>query len=221
MRHFRLFLSVVIAGVVFLVADLHYGNQQTLVTDSFKTVQTSFLSNSGNELTESDPLSDKDDFIDSDVPATTETRRDNFPTTPTTSSHSSDRRRSLLIFGADRSGTTFISRMFSEDPQVFMIYEPLWVTKRWRKNEPEKDWSNSELQLVNGILSCNFPDFPKATLFLNHTSRNWAVAPFKNPFQTPNFLGIEPGTHWCKASALTTAPSLLSPHVTSFAYNNF
>ena len=191
MRHFRLFLSVVIAGVVFLVAELHYGNQQqTLVTDSFKTVQTSFLSNSGNELTESDPLSDKDDLIDSDVPATTETRRDNFPTTPTTSSHSSDRRRSLLIFGADRSGTTFISRMFSEDPQVFMIYEPLWVTKRWRKNEPEKDWSNSELHLVNGILSCNFPDFPKATLFLNHTSRNWAVAPFKNPFQTPNFCNV-------------------------------
>lgn len=195
MRHFRfclrLLFAVVIACAVFLVADLLYGNQQqTIVTDSFKTLQTSFLSNSGNELTKSDPLSDKDDFIELDVPSTTETRRDNFPTTPTTSSDSSDRRRSLLIYGADRSGTTFISRMFSEDPQVFMIYEPLWVTKRLRKAEPETDWSKSELELVNGILSCNFPDFPMAKLFLGHTSRNWAAAPFKNPFQTPNFCNV-------------------------------
>ena len=195
MRHFRfslrLLFAVVIGCAVFLVADLLYGSQQqTIVTDSFKTVQTSFLPNSGNELTKSDPLSDKDDFIDLDVPSTTETRRDNIPTTPKTSSDSSDRRRSLLIYGADRSGTTFISRMFSEDPQVFMIYEPLWVTKRWRKTEPDKDWSNSELELVNGILSCNFPDFPRATMFLGHTSRNWAAAPFKNPFQTPNFCNV-------------------------------
>lgn len=195
MRHFRfslrLLFAVVIACAVFLVADLLYGNQQqTIVTDSFKTLQTSFLSNSGNELTKNDPLSDKDDFIDLDVPSTTETRRDNFPTTPTTSSDSSDRRRSLLIYGADRSGTTFISRMFSEDPQVFMIYEPLWVTKRLRKAEPETDWSKSELELVNGILSCNFPDFPMAKLFLGHTSRNWAAASFKNPFQTPNFCNV-------------------------------
>ena len=196
MRHFRFFLrllfAVVIACAVFLVADLLYGNQQqTIVTDSFKTLQTSFLSNSESELTKSDPLSDEDDFFDFDVPSTTaETRQDNFPVTPTTSSDSSGRRRSLLIYGADRSGTTFISRMFSEDPQVFMIYEPLWVTKRWRRAEPEKDWSKSELQLVNGILSCNFPDFPMATQFLGHTSRNWAAAPFKNPFQTPNFCNV-------------------------------
>ena len=187
----RLLFAVVIVCAVFLVADLLYGNQQqTTVTDHFNAIQTSFLSNSANDFTKSVPLWDTDDFIDPDVFATTENRRHNFPTTPTTSSDSSDRRRSLLIYGADRSGTTFISRMFSEDPQVFMIYEPLWVTKRWRKNEPEKDWSNSELELVNGILSCNFPDFPKATLFLGRTSRNWAAAPFKNPFQTTNFCNV-------------------------------
>lgn len=199
MRHFRfslrLLFTLVIAFAVFLVADLLYGNQQqTIVADSIKTIETSFLSNSGNELTKSvpveDPFSDKNDFIDFNFPSTTDTRRDNFPMIPTTSSDSSERRRSLLIYGADRSGTTFISRMFSEDPQVFMIYEPLWVTKRWRKAEPEKDWSNSELELVNGILSCNFPDFPMAAQFLGHTSRNWAAAPFKNPFQSPNFCNV-------------------------------
>lgn len=188
MRYFRfslrLLFAVIIACAVFLVADLLYGNQQqTIVTDSFKTLQTSFLSNSESKPTKSEPLSDEDGFLDfDDVPSTT--------MTPTTSSDSSNRRRSLLIYGADRSGTTFISRMFSEDPQVFMIYEPLWVTKRWRRTEPQKDWSNSELELVNGILSCNFPDFPMATQFLGHTSRNWAAAPFKNPFQTPNFCNV-------------------------------
>ena len=198
MKHFRFSLQllfvVVIACAVFLVADLlyklHGNHQQTTLADSFKSLRTSFLSNSRNKPTKSDPPSDKNDFIDIDVPSTTETHRDNFPATPTTSSDPSDRRRSLLIYGADRSGTTFISRMFSEDPQVFTIYEPLWVTKRWRKAKPETNWSNSELEVVNGILSCNFPDFPMATQFLGHTSKNWAVAPFKNPFQTPNFCNV-------------------------------
>ena len=42
-------------------------------------------------------------------------------------------RRSLLIFGHDRSGTTFISAMFAKDPKIFMVYEPLWITQRWDK----------------------------------------------------------------------------------------
>lgn len=102
----------------------------------------------------------------------------------------SQRRRSLLIFGADRSGTTFISRMFSEDPQMFMIYEPLWVTKAWRKKQPSEDWTRSELEVINGILSCNFTKFPLATRFLAHTSRQWSAASFKNPFLSENFCSV-------------------------------
>lgn len=40
-------------------------------------------------------------------------------------------RKGIIIFGQDRSGTTFISAMFANDPQIFMVYEPLWITQRW------------------------------------------------------------------------------------------
>lgn len=123
--------------------------------------------------------------------------------TPTESSGSSERRKSLLIFGADRSGTTFISRMFSEDPNVFMIYEPLWVTKTWKKTQRDEDWSRSDLEVVNGILSCNFADFPMATKFLAHTSKNWAAAKFKNPFDSSNFCNVsETGEKQCQDLSL-------------------
>ena len=199
MRYFRfsslrLLFAVVIASAVLLVVILLYeSQQQNIVAYPLKAFETSFQLNSQKELTKSVTLEeavlDRDDFHFT-APSTSDIRQENFQMTPTSSSDSSERRRSLLLFGADRSGTTFISRMFSEDPQVFMIYEPLWVTKRWRKTEPEQNWSRSEVEVLNGILSCNFPDFPMATQFLAHTSRNWAAAPFKNPFQSPNFCNV-------------------------------
>ncbi|XP_078353537.1 carbohydrate sulfotransferase 3-like [Oculina patagonica] len=216
MRYFRISLrllfAVVMASAMLLVAILLYeSQQQNIVADPFKTVETSLLLNSQKELTKSVPneevVLDMDDFHFTPAPRS-DSHRDDFRMTPTSSSDSSERRRSLLVFGADRSGTTFISRMFSEDPQVFMIYEPLWVTKRWRKSKPEQDWSRSELEVLNGILSCNFQDFPMATEFLAHTSRNWAAAPFKNPFQTPNFCNVSDTDR-------TSCPDLL--HMPKFA----
>ena len=135
----------------------------------------------------------------------------------TSSSDSSERRRSLLIYGADRSGTTFISRMFSNDPQIFMIYEPLWVTKQWRKRL-EGNWSNSELEVLSGILGCRFADFPRATQFLAHTSRNWAAASFTNPFTTPNFCNVtESGQMSCPD--LVSMPKFVD-HVCSTKYKH-
>ena len=102
------------------------------------------------------------------------------------------KRRSLLIFGDDRSGTTFVTKMFAADPQMFTVYEPLWVTK--------KEWFSkfligSDLQVkltldvVNALLSCQFTHSKAGTKFLAHTSKTW-VGPGvfeKNIFRTSPF----------------------------------
>ena len=197
MKYFRYILRLMIAFVTglagMLVAVLLFDSmQKKTIAVPGKTTGNPLLLNSLDELTRSTPhkenVLDMNNFQFTHPP--TSNSRKNFRTNPTSPSDSSERRRSLIVFGADRSGTTFISRMFSEDPEVFMIYEPLWVTKRWRKTEPHQDWSRSELEVINGIISCNFQDFPMATQFLAHTSRNWAAAAFKNPFQSANFCNV-------------------------------
>lgn len=197
MRHFRCgvrLLIVVITGLAIATVAvlLLQSIQQMTIAVPVETSENLQIQDFIDEMTRSTPYEatamEKKDLRFS--PAATYNTLNNFPLNPTSTSDSSERRRSLVVFGADRSGTTFISRMFSQDPQVFMIYEPLWVTKRWRKTEPHQDWSRSELEVINGIISCNFPDFPMATQFLAHASRNWAAAPFKNPFQTVNFCNV-------------------------------
>ena len=188
-----LFVAVITSAVLLVVTLIYERHQENLMLHPFKPLYSSLFLNTQREPTKNAHLeevfSEKEDFHFT-PPKTSDIRQNNFQTALTSSLDAFERRRSLLIFGADRSGTTFISRMFSEDPQVFMIYEPLWVTKRWRTSQPQTNWTNSELEVLNGILSCNFPDFPMATQFLAHTSRNWAVAPFKNPFESPNFCNV-------------------------------
>ena len=212
MAHIRislqtLFIMVIAAAALSLGVLMYGSHHQKIIANSCRRTDTSQLLTSFVQTTKSLSLEelpfDEDNDLQFDSGSTFETQ--------TQSSDSSKRKRSLLIFGADRSGTTFLSRMFSEDPNVLMIYEPLWVTKRWRKAQPSEDWSRSELEVINGILSCNFADFPMATKFLAHTSRNWAAAPFKNPFQTPNFCNVS-GTgktscpDFCQISPQTSVP---------------
>lgn len=111
------------------------------------------------------------------------------PTDAPTSSQTPARspRRSLLIFGHDRSGTTFISAMFAKDPQIFMVYEPLWITQRWKYYEPDYHCSKCELQLVSSIVACNFTRSAVSTKFLSYVSAPWTGALPVNIFNTPNF----------------------------------
>ena len=188
----RLFFMVFVTIAALSISVLIIGTQQTRGKALLRYIHTPATSLPIEQLFS---LTKEDTYL-------TESSDDDFTTPasdlPAEPSLSPERRRSLLIFGADRSGTTFISRMFSEDPKVFMIYEPLWVSKRWRKEQPEKDWSRSELEVVNGILSCNFVNFRFAKTFLAHTSKNWAAAPFKNPFETENFCNVsEKGKKSC------------------------
>ena len=90
-------------------------------------------------------------------------------------------RRSLLIFGHDRSGTTFISAMFAKDPKIFMVYEPLWITRRWDK------CSQCELKVVSSIVACNFTRSPVSTKFLSYTSYPWTGALPVNIFKSSKF----------------------------------
>ena len=88
-----------------------------------------------------------------------------------------EKRRSLLIFGCDRSGTTFLTHLFSEDPNIFAVYEPLWITR---------DWSEKDVRdVISALMSCHFIDKPTALKFLASTSKKWAPGLFKNPFQSP------------------------------------
>ena len=96
-------------------------------------------------------------------------------------------RRSLLIFGQDRTGTTFLSAMFAQDPQMFIVYEPLWITKGWRSSEPNYNCSGCELEIVNAILSCNFSRYPSSTKFLSYVKTAWTGALPVNIFTTNHF----------------------------------
>lgn len=95
------------------------------------------------------------------------------------------KRRSLVIFGDDRSGTTFLTRMFSEDTNIFSVYEPLWITRKWRMTEPDRDQVKDVTDVVGALMSCHFADNPTAMKFLASTSKTWAPGLFKNPFQSP------------------------------------
>lgn len=124
-----------------------------------------------------------DDQTASDIP----TRRPADPTRRPADPTKNPARQSLLIFGQDRSGTTFISAMFSTDPQIFMVYEPLWITKRWKYYERGYNCSECELQVVNSIVACNFTRSPVSTKFLSYTSHPWTKALPVNIFRSPNF----------------------------------
>lgn len=118
------------------------------------------------------------------------------------------RRRSLVIFGDDRSGTTLLTRMFSEDPNIFSVYEPLWITRKWRATEPDRDQVKDVTDVVSALMSCHFVDSPTAMKFLAHTSKKWAPGLFKNPFQSPPICsGTDKGKITCPSPE--TVPSLV------------
>ena len=110
---------------------------------------------------------------------------ENFRQAAEDTTKSSEKRRSLVIFGDDRSGTTFLTRLFSEDPNVFSVYEPLWVTRDWFRKEIGRNLKQDVVDVVGALMSCNFLDNPIAMKFLASTSKKWAPGLFKNPFQSP------------------------------------
>lgn len=100
-----------------------------------------------------------------------------------------ERRRSLLIYGADRSGTTFTTKMFAEDPQLITVYEPLWITTRWNSEDSTQrpNWKRNVLDLLTAILSCKFAKSAAGIKFLSQTTRQWSGAYVKNPFKSLAF----------------------------------
>ena len=118
------------------------------------------------------------------------------------------KRRSLVIFGDDRSGTTLLTRMFSEDSNIFSVYEPLWITRKWRTTESDRDQVKDVTDVVGALMSCRFVDNPTAMKFLAHTSKNWAPGLFKNPFRSPPICnGTEKGNKACPSPE--TVPRLV------------
>ena len=131
-----------------------------------------------------------DDESTSDIPTRRPADTTRIPTDPTPRLADPTQRpvrRSLLIFGHDRSGTTFISAMFAKDPQIFMVYEPLWITQRWEYYEPHYRCSKCELQVVSSIVACNFTRSSVSTKFLSYTSYPWTGALPVNIFKSRKF----------------------------------
>lgn len=100
------------------------------------------------------------------------------------STRKTDKRRSLVIFGDDRSGTTFLTRLFSEDPQIFSVYEPLWITRDWTRDEKGRNLTADVNNVISAIMSCHFASNPTVLKFLEKTAKKWAPGLFKNPFQS-------------------------------------
>lgn len=101
------------------------------------------------------------------------------------------KRKSLLIFGDDRSGTTFVTKMFAADPQMFTVYEPLWVTKKWFKEYgTDSNYQGRVVRdVVNALLSCKFTQSQAGKDFLGHTKTAWVDSSVfaKNVFRTSAF----------------------------------
>ncbi|XP_068727378.1 carbohydrate sulfotransferase 3-like [Montipora capricornis] len=95
-----------------------------------------------------------------------------------------EKRRSLVIFGDDRSGTTFLTRMFSEDSNIFSVYEPLWITRNWFQTEEGRDPVKDVNDVLSALMSCQFVDNRAAVKFLQSTSKKWAAGLSQNPFQS-------------------------------------
>ena len=130
--------------------------------------------------------------------SSTESTEASFPLATTTNDKNrtqnftpTEPRRSLLIFGQDRTGTTFISTMFAKDPQTFTVYEPLWITKRWRSPEDRFNCSHCELDVVSSIISCNFSRSRASKKFLTFVHKLWTGALPVNIFKTKKFCNIE------------------------------
>ena len=103
-----------------------------------------------------------------------------------------EKRKSLLIFGDDRSGTTFVTKMFADDPQMFTVYEPLWVTKKWFQQMGLLELEHQErivVDVVNALLSCQFTQSQAAKSFLAHTRTSWVGSGVfeRNVFRTLPF----------------------------------
>ncbi|KAJ7348779.1 sulfotransferase 3 [Desmophyllum pertusum] len=80
--------------------------------------------------------------------SSSESQRTALPTSTAQSTMQPEQRRSLLIYGADRSGTTFTTKMFAEDPQLMTVYEPLWITSRWNEeNSGTGKWQEKYLEV--------------------------------------------------------------------------
>ena len=101
------------------------------------------------------------------------------------------KRKSLLIFGDDRSGTTFVTKMFAADPQMFTVYEPLWVTKKWFKEYGTDSYYQERVvrDVINALLSCKFTQSQAGKNFLGHSRTAWVDSGVfaKNVFRTSAF----------------------------------
>ena len=100
-------------------------------------------------------------------------------------SKKTEKRRSLVIFGDDRSGTTFLTNLFSEDPNISAVYEPLWITRDWSRVEAGRNLTKDVRDVISALMSCHFIDKPTALKFLASTSKKWAPGLLKNPFLSP------------------------------------
>ncbi|XP_031556172.1 carbohydrate sulfotransferase 3-like [Actinia tenebrosa] len=105
------------------------------------------------------------------------------------------KRQSLLMIGHDRSGTTFINRMFNEDPNVFNVYEPLWITKGI--GPPEKH-QEVIIDAMNGILNCNFSATNNGITFLAKISQWIAVRLNSKAMMSHPFCKIKNGERVCE-----------------------
>ncbi|XP_022782077.1 carbohydrate sulfotransferase 1-like isoform X1 [Stylophora pistillata] len=130
-------------------------------------------------------------------------------------------RKSLIVFGQDRSGTTFVSAMFANDSQIFMVYEPLWITQRWffHENQYYHRCINCELQVVSSLVACNFTRSPVSTKFLSYVSTPWTGALPVNIFNTPNFCNKTGEVRNVDCSELGKDPEFVD-HVCSTKYKH-
>ncbi|EDO40592.1 predicted protein [Nematostella vectensis] len=100
------------------------------------------------------------------------------------------KRKSLLIFGHDRSGTTFLSRMFNADPKIFNVYEPLWVTQHSFKPSAG---AREILDVLKGLLGCKFSTTPSGITFLANISEWWSIRVNSNAMMSRHFCSIRDG----------------------------
>ena len=128
-------------------------------------------------------------------------------------SKKTEKRRSLVIFGDDCSGTTFLTNLFSEDSNISAMYEPLWITRDWSRVEAGRNPSKDVRDVISALMSCHFIDKPTALKFLASTSKKWAPGLLKNPFLSPPICNkSNEETRFCPDPAGGGGGGRLYPH---------
>lgn len=73
--------------------------------------------------------------------------------------------------------------MFSKDLDIFVVYELLWIIRKWSKIELDRNLLKDVIEVVGVLMICNFVENLIGIKFLFYIYKNWVFGLFVNLFK--------------------------------------